>query len=163
MVQAQAAMLFARFAVIQLFISLCVVVTVGGFSSGPTSIVDARNAPVGALRNITHGELVCTHLAPGYFADLSQPQDGNGGYIVNATELIDVLGGSYAPGKRYRGQSYIFFIKCLQMYCMQRWYMIKTLCDIFFFNTIIVIAERWPTRLLIGYNLADLSFSTFSQ
>ena len=107
MVQAQAAMLFARFAVIQLLISLCVVVTVGGFSSGPPSIVDARKAPAGTLRNITYGELVCTHLAPGHFTDLSQPQAGNGGYIVNATELIDVLGGSYAPGKRYRGQSCI--------------------------------------------------------
>ena len=124
MIQAQAAMLFARFAVIQLLISLCVVVTVGGFSSDPPSIVDARKAPAGTLRNITYGELVCTHLAPGHFTDLSQPQAGNGGYIVNATELIDVLGGSYAPRKRYRGQSCIFFLSLLeriQMYCMQRW------------------------------------------
>ena len=104
-------MLFARFAVIQLFIYLCVVVTVRGFSSGPDPrIVNARKAPAGALRNITYEEVVCTHLAPGHFTDLSQPQAGNGGYIVNATELIDVLGGSYAPRKRYRGQSCIFFL-----------------------------------------------------
>ena len=115
----QAAMLFARFAVIQLLISLCVVVTVGGFSSGPPSIVDARKAPAGTLRNITYGELVCTHLAPGHFTDLSQPQAGNGGYIVNATELIDVLGGSYAPGKRYRGQSCIFsLLERIQMHVL---------------------------------------------
>ena len=104
----KAAMLFARLALNQLSSLLCAfVVTVGGFSYGP---VDARSAPGGALRNITYGELVCTHLAPGQFTDLSQPQAGNGGYIVNATELIDVLGGSYAPGQRYRGQSYNFFL-----------------------------------------------------
>ena len=101
----QAAMFFARLALNQLLSLLCVVVTAGGFSYGP---VDARNGPAGALRNITYGELVCTHLAPGQFTDLSQPQAGNGGYIVNATELIDMLGGSYAPGQRYRGQSYNF-------------------------------------------------------
>ena len=109
----KATMFFARLALNQLSSLLCAfVVTVGGFSYGP---VDARSAPAGALRNITYGELVCTHLAPGQFTDLSQPQAGNGGYIVNATELIDVLGGSYAPGQRYRGQSYnfsLFVSKC---------------------------------------------------
>ena len=145
MVQAQAAMLFARFAVIQLLISLCVVVTVGGFSSDPPSIVDARNAPAGVLRNITYEELACTHLAPGHFTDLSQPQTGNGGYIVNATELIDVMGGSYAPGKHYRGQSCIFFSvraypNILHAEMVHVTGKISVL--LFFFYTIIAIAEK---------------------
>ena len=48
-------------------------------------------------------ENCCLNFVPTHFTDLPQPQVGNGRYVVNATELIDVLGGSYAPGKSYRG------------------------------------------------------------
>ena len=96
-------MVLARSTIVQLLSLLGVVVTVGGFSSGPPSISDTRSAP-GALRNITYGELVCSHLTPGHFTDLPQPQAGNGGFVVNATEIIDVLDGRYTPGESYRGK-----------------------------------------------------------
>ena len=104
-------MFLARSIIVQLLSLLGVVVTVGGFSSGPPSIADRRSAP-GALRNITYGKLVCSHLAPGHFTDLPQPQAGDGGYVVNATELIDVLDGCYTPGESYRGKrdfGYVLF------------------------------------------------------
>ena len=91
-----------RFPRIVLLFLLGLFLMVGGFSSGPPNIADSRSAP-GALGNITYGELVCSHLSPGHFTDLPQPQEGNGGYFVNSTKLIDVLGGSYAPGESYRG------------------------------------------------------------
>ena len=89
-----------RFSVIVLLLLLGMV---GGFSSGPPSVADTRSAP-GALGNISYGELVCSYLSPGHFTHLPQPQEGNGGYLVNSTKLIDLLGGSYAPGESYRGE-----------------------------------------------------------